>query len=149
MKAILVVVVALAPLLSGCAAPGPEGMDVREAWARPATQGGNGAVYFTIENQSSESEEMIGVTSDIAEAEEIHESRMNGDVMEMHHLESVPLEPGAEVKFEPGGLHVMLIGLKQDLQAGDEIEITLHFKKHPDLPVSVPIQDTSASPENH
>lgn len=149
MKAILMVVLALAPLLSGCAAPGSGGVEVHGAWTRPTAQGGNGAVYFTIENQSSESEEILAVASDIAEAVEIHESRRNGDVMEMHQLETVPLGPGAEVKFEPGGLHVMLIGLKQDLQAGDEIEITLHFKKHPDIPVSVPIQDTSASPENH
>jgi periplasmic copper chaperone A len=148
-KGILVVVLALASLLSGCAAPGSRGVEVREAWARPAAQGGNGAVYFTIENQSSEADELIGVASDIAQAMEIHESKMNGDVMEMRQLESVPLGPGAEVKFEPGGLHVMLIGLRQDLQAGDEIEITLHFKKHPDASVTVPIQDASASTAHH
>ena len=51
--------------------------------------------------------------------------------------------------FEPGGLHVMLVGLKQDLKTGDEIEITLHFKNYQDLPVRVPVQDTPASEHDH
>lgn len=146
MKAIFVVVLFLG-LLSGCAAPGQEDVEVHEAWARPAAQGGNGAVYFAI--RSSQADEMTGVSSDSAEAVEMHESTMSGDVMQMHQLETVQLDAGEQVTFEPGGLHIMLIGLKQDLRAGEEIEITLHFKQHQDISVTVPIQDTPPSPENH
>jgi copper(I)-binding protein len=142
---IFVFVWAIFFLVSGCAAPAKEGFEVREAWARPAAQGGNGAIYFVIENHSSETQEMIGVDSDIAEAVEMHESRMSGDVMEMHQLESISLEPGAEVTFEPGGLHIMLIGLKQDLNVGDELGITLQFANYPDIQVSVHVSDTPAS----
>ena len=143
MNRILVSVLAILFLLSGCAAPATEGVEVRYAWARPAAQGGNGAVYFVI--RSSTADEIISVSSNVAEAVEMHESTMNGDVMEMHQLESVPLGAGDLVTFEPGGLHIMLIGLKQDLKTGDEIEITLHFKNYQDLPVSVPVRDTPAS----
>ena len=149
MKGILVVVLALAPLLGSCAAPGSGGVEVREAWTRPAEQGGNGAIYFTVENHSSETQELIGVASDTADAVEIHESKMNGDVMEMHQLESVPLGPGAEVKFEPGGLHIMLVGLKKELKNGDEIGITLQFKNLEDLIVHVPVRDTPADEGSH
>jgi copper(I)-binding protein len=140
---ILVSILALLFLLSGCAAPAAESMGIREAWSRPASQGGNGAAYFVI--RLSEADELIGVSSDVAEAVEMHESKMNGDVMEMHQLKSILLDAGEQVTFEPGGLHIMLIGLKQDLKVGDEFEITLHFKNGQDLNVNVPVRDTPAS----
>ena len=140
MNRILISVLAIVFLLSGCASPGTQGVEVREVWARPAAQGANGAVYFII--RSSEEDEIVGASSDVAEATEIHESRMSGDVMEMHHRMSVPLGAGEEVTFEPGGLHVMLIGLKQDLQTGDEFEITLQFKNSQEVQLRVPVQDT-------
>jgi periplasmic copper chaperone A len=148
-KGTLVVVLALATLLSGCAAPGSGDVEVREAWMRPAAQGANGAVYFTIENHSSETQDLIDVASDIADAVEIHESKMSGDVMEMHQLESLRLGAGAEVKFEPGGLHIMLIGLKKELKNGDEIDITLQFNKLEDLIVQVPVTDAPANESSH
>jgi copper(I)-binding protein len=146
---IFVSVLTIVLLLSGCAAPSKAGVEVRDAWTRPAAQGGNGAIYFVIENHSSETLEMIGVESDIAEAAEMHESRMSGDVMEMHQLESVSLEPGAEVIFEPGGLHIMLVGLKQDLKIGDEIQVTLNFSNAQSIQLIVPVQDTPASETDH
>ncbi|HEY3474255.1 MAG TPA: copper chaperone PCu(A)C [Anaerolineales bacterium] len=145
MNRILVSILAIAFLLNSCAAPAGAGVQVRDAWARPAPQGANGAIYFVIENHSSETQELVGVEADIAEAVEMHESQMSGDIMEMHQLESVPLGPGTKVTFEPGGLHVMLIGLNKDLQTGDEIEITLHFANYKDIQLIVPVQDTPAS----
>lgn len=79
----------------------------------------------------------------------MHESKMSGDVMEMRQLQSVPLGAREEMIFEPGGLHVMLVNLKQDLNAGDEIDITLHFKNYQDIPLRVPVQDTPASEHDH
>ncbi len=142
-KWILVSVLLTTLLLSSCSAPATEGLGVRDAWARPAPQGGNGAVYFVI--QSSEVDEIVGVTSDVAESVEMHESRMTGDVMEMRQVQSVPLGAGEQVTFEPGGLHIMLVGLKQDLKTGDEFEINLLFKNHNDLRVNVDVTDTPAS----
>ena len=144
---ILVFVSIIVFLLSGCAAPAAEGVEVREAWARPAPQGGNGAIYFVI--RSTEEDEIVGVSSDVAEAVEMHESRMSGDVMEMHQSHSVPLPAAEEVLFEPGGLHIMLIGLKQDLKAGDEFEISLQFKNHQEVQLNIPVRETPVSEENH
>jgi len=55
--------------------------------------------------------------------------------------ESVPLAAGAKVEFKPGGLHVMLIGLKQDLKVGDQFELTLHFKNHADIVLKVIVKE--------
>jgi copper(I)-binding protein len=133
-------------LLSSCA-PAAKEMEVYDAWTRPAAQGANGAIYFVI--HFSADEELVGVSSDAAEAVEIHESRMNGDVMEMRPVQSVPLGAGEDVRFEPGGLHVMLVGLKQDLKTGGEVEITLHFKNYQDIPLRVLVQDTPPSEHDH
>jgi copper(I)-binding protein len=144
-KRILISVLAIVFLLSACSAD--PGMDVYDAWMRPAKQGENGAIYFMIHNYSSEPDELLEVSSDVAEAIEIHETKMNGDVMEMHQLESVSLDGITE--FAPGKLHLMLVNLKKDINLGEEIEITLHFKNYPDLRVFVPVQDTPAHEENH
>jgi copper(I)-binding protein len=146
-KKILTAVLAIGFLLSGCGSPATQGVEVREAWARPAAQGGNGAVYFIV--RSSAADELTGVVSDVADAVEMHESVMNGDVMEMHHMRSVPLDAGKDINFEPGGLHIMLIGLNQDLQAGDEFEITLQFKNYGDLKLNVPVRETPVSEDSH
>jgi copper(I)-binding protein len=146
-KQILVFWLAMVFLLSGCATPATEGIEIQDAWTRPAAQGMNGAVYFVI--RSSPADEIVGITSDVAEAVEIHESKMSGDVMEMHPLHSVPLPAGEEVLFEPGGLHIMLIGLKQDLKLGDDIQVALQFKNAQDIQLRVPVQDSAESGANH
>ncbi|MBN2117273.1 MAG: copper chaperone PCu(A)C [Anaerolineales bacterium] len=143
MKRIFVLVLVTLSLLSACSAA--KGIEISEAWARPAAQGKNGAIYFVIHNHAREADELTGVSSDIAEAVELHESRMDGDVMQMRQLESVPLQANAETIFKPGGLHVMLIGMKKDTKIGDEIEIVLHLKNFGDIEVSVPVKEAPAS----
>ena len=146
MKKILYFALAFILLLSAC---GPKkGIEVHSAWARPAAQGGNGGVYFELHNHGSASDELTGVTSDVAEAVEIHESKMEGDVMKMEMMPSLPIDAYADMAFEPGGLHVMLVNLKQDLKLDDEFEIVLHFKTHEDITVHVIVKD-SAPEEEH
>ena len=116
---------------------------------RPAAQGTNGAVYFVIQNSTSQADEIVQITSEVAEAVEMHESKMNGDVMQMHQLQSVPLGINETVTFEPGSLHIMLVGLKQDLKNGDQIGLTLHFKQHEEIEISVPVSDSPVFEESH
>ena len=147
MRPILSVVLILGVLISACGAK--NGIEVDELWMRPVQQGENGAVYFVIHNHSSQADALTGISSDVAEATEIHESQMNADVMQMHPVQSLPLEPDAEVAFEPGGYHVMLVGVQKELKVGDEIQITLHFQKSGDLALTVPVSDMPAHEENH
>ena len=144
MKKVLQVVFVLIGLflMSACSSS-EKGIEIQNVWARPAIQGGNGAVYFLLQNQSSTSDELTGATSDIADAVEIHLSSMDGDVMQMQHMMSVPVDAQTSVEFAPGGFHVMLIGLKQDLQIGDEFQVTLQFKQHEDIVVKVKVQENA------
>lgn len=148
MKYFFLTLLAGAFLLSACNAA--TGIQVSNAWARTASKDGNGAVYFLLQNHSAAADELLGASSDSAVSVEIHESRMEGDVMKMQQLMSVPLAGKASIEFAPGGYHVMLIGLKQDLEIGGQIELTLHFKDHQDITVSVPVQETGGnSTQNH
>ena len=63
-------------LLAACSAA--TGIEISKAWARPALQDGNGAVYFLLQNHSAISDELTGVSSEAARAVEIHESKMEG-----------------------------------------------------------------------
>lgn len=67
----------------------------------------------------------------------------------MNQVLSVALDAGSEVTFEPGGLHVMPVGLKEELKVGDVIELTLHFKKHADIPVSVSVAEFAPDEHSH
>lgn len=143
MKRIVVLMLTAALILSACGAS--EGIEISDAWARMEYTGANSAVYFVIENHNADADNLVGASSNIADATEVHESKMEGDVMMMNHLESVTLEPSAKVEFKPGGLHIMLIGLKQDLNPGDEVEVTLHFENSPDLVVKATVRDASGN----
>jgi copper(I)-binding protein len=146
-KKLLTLVMTIALLFSAC---GPrEGIEISDAWIRPAAQGTNGAVYFVIHNYSAAADELTGISTEAAEAAEMHTSQMNGDVMQMAQVQAVPLPADAETQFEPGGLHIMLVGLKQDLKAGDQIELTLQFEDSEDITLSIPVSDTPVHGENH
>ena len=141
MKRILKFVIAAILFLCGCSAE--EGITVRNAWMRPTAEGENGAVYFLLQNNSGASDELVTASSSVAESVEIHESSMvdGTDVMQMQQVFSVPLERGSETIFEPGGLHVMLVNIDKRLATGETIDLTLHFKNHADLPVTISVSE--------
>lgn len=140
MKRLLMFILVGMLLLSACGGAGD--IEVKNPWARTAMMGENSAVYFEIHNGLSEADELIGVSSDVAEAVEVHLSAINAEgVMQMTKQDSVLLDAGAEVTFAPGGLHVMLIGLTRDLKAGDHFQLTLHFQTHADIVIDVTVQE--------
>ena len=149
MKRILAIIFAVACLLSACTEE--EGIVVHNAWIRPTVQGQNGAVYFVLKNHSAEADDLVGVSSSMAESVEMHESAVveGTEVMQMKQVFSVPLNAGSEVTFKPGGLHVMLVRLKRELKNGETIEITLHFKNHADIPVNVSVAEFPPIGDEH
>lgn len=147
MRKKLLVFLAGMVLITACAPK--EGIEVRDAWVRTAPQGGNSALYFVIHNYSKTDDELIGVSTEIAGAAEIHESSMDNDVMQMRMVESVPLVSGEDVEFESGGLHVMLVGLKDDAKVGDLVDIVLHFKNSEDIRLQVPVQEGAEEHGGH
>lgn len=122
------VVLAAALVLSAAALAQTGTVEIADAWAR-ATPGGarNGAAYLTV--QSPTGDRLTGAASPVADKVELHTMTMDGGVMRMRELSAIDLPAGEKVTLKPGGLHIMLIGLKQPLQAGETIKLTLEFEK--------------------
>ena len=146
MKKKSIVLFSMFLLVAACAPK--EGIEIRDAWIRSAPQGGNSALYFVIHNYSAD-DELVGVSTEIADAAEIHESSMVDDVMQMRMVESVPLVSGEDVEFASGGLHVMLVGLKEDAKVGDMVDIVLHFKNSEDIRLQVPVREGAEEHGGH
>lgn len=143
MKRILFALAIGSLFLSACGSNMPNEVAVKDYWARSGMKDGNSAAYVLLQNGTSADVELIGASSEVAQAAELHLSQMKADgTMEMIQQQSIAIPAGGEMELKPGSYHVMLIGLKQELKAGDEITLTLKFKNHQDIILKIPVKDT-------
>ena len=107
---------------------GLDGLLVSKSWSQalPAVAK-NGVAYLTIENNSTRQDKLISASSPIAERVEIHSHQHVDGVMKMRKVEHVDLAQDTTTIFEPGGLHVMLIGLKEPLKKDLIFPVSLLF----------------------
>lgn len=131
-------------LLASCKpASGPPAVSVDGAWARPTVPGQMGsAAYFTIRNAGG-ADKLLSVTSPAADAS-LHSTSMDNGVMRMRPLEGLDVPKDGTVELKPGGTHVMLMGLKQPLQAGATLELDLKFEKSGERKVTAEVRPASA-----
>lgn len=125
----------------GCSPPAAPQIHVEDAWSRPASAGGTGVAYMTITNEGGVADTLAGAQSDIAETVELHRTTMENDVMSMQPVENVEVPARSQVKFEPGGVHVMLIRLRQTLEPSARFQLTLQFEESGAVPVEVEVQE--------
>jgi copper(I)-binding protein len=119
---------------------------ISQAWSR-ATPGGAKIAggYLTIENKGSTPDRLVGGAGEVAAKVELHEMAMNNGVMTMRPLDKgLTIEPGKPVKLAPGGLHLMLIDLKNPLKQGDKVPLTLEFEKAGKVNLSLDVQGVGA-----
>ena len=102
---------------------------IKDQWLRPSAAKMATALYFTIENKSDVPDTLFSVKSEISDKIQIHETYSSGDMMGMREIGSIVIEPGKDVKLEPGGKHIMVLKLKKDIKAGDKIDFILNFKR--------------------
>jgi periplasmic copper chaperone A len=113
MRKIAMFVLAGMLLLSACGAPMSDAVEAKDAWARTGMMGGNSAAYMMLVNGTAQDDELIGASSDAADAVEIHLSQMGADnVMQMIKQESVQIPARKMLELKPGSYHVMMIGLE-------------------------------------
>jgi periplasmic copper chaperone A len=116
-----------------------------EPWARAsAGMATVGAAYMTIENTGATADRLIEAASPAAETVELHTHIVEGDIMRMRAVEGIDLPPGETVELQPGGLHVMLIGLGAPLEMGEYIPLTLTFAEAGTTTVEVEILQPGA-----
>jgi hypothetical protein len=97
-------------------------------WSR-ATTTRVGVVYMTLSIAGSAGDRLVAVGSPAAERAEMHETKVQGGMATMHQVRAVEVKPGAKTELKPGGLHVMLVGLKGPLKEGGMVKLTLTFEK--------------------
>jgi copper(I)-binding protein len=116
--------------LSASAVLSAQQSDIRidHAWSRAAMAGRIGVVYLTI-TDTGLADQLIGVSSPVAEKAELHESFSDKGVMKMRPVAALPVAKGQPVTLSPGGYHIMLVHLKQALKEGDVVPLTLTFEK--------------------
>lgn len=109
-----------------------------------------GAAYLVIENKGKKDDRLVGLASPIAASVEIHTMSMDGNVMKMREVSEVALKPAAKIAMQPGGgYHLMLIGLRQPLKAGDRFPLTLSFEKAGRAEVLVIVEETVGTGTAH
>jgi copper(I)-binding protein len=113
---------ALALLAAAAAAHGQ--VEARAAWVRGTAPGQTTAGAY-MELTSDRRASLLGAESPAAGSAEIHEMKMDGNVMRMRAVTRLELPPGKTVEFKPGGHHMMLVDLKRPLKKGDLVPIRL------------------------
>ncbi len=90
----------------------------------------SGAAYLSVATQGTTEDRLIAISTSVADAATIHETIMEGDVMTMRPLEGGwEIYPGRIYAMKPGGIHIMLTGLKDPLKKGDIVPLELMFEK--------------------
>ncbi len=102
-------------------------IEVTGAWVRTTVKGQQATGAF-MNITAREAVRLVGVSSPVAGVVEVHEMKMEGDVMKMRAVPSLDLPAGQTVQLKPGGYHVMMMDLKQALPKGSMVPLTLVFK---------------------
>lgn len=108
-----------------------------------------GAAYLSIRNAASADDKLVSVAADVSAGVELHEMKMEGSVMRMRELRALDLPGGKTVELKPGGLHIMLMGLKAPLKQGDKFPLKLTFEKAGEVTVTVNVEGPAASHDKH
>ncbi len=118
---------------------------VDQAWIRlvpPVAR--TSAAYLVLHNHSSRNLRLIGAATGIADSVELHATLEEQGMMKMRRQSSLELGAHARLEFAPGGLHLMLIGLKRPLRAHEQVSVTLLFEDGTSLSVQIPVQEGAA-----
>lgn len=120
-------------------------IDIGHPNARPTNPGQQvGAGYLKLSNQGA-ADRLLSASSPVAASVELHSMSMEGDVMKMRQVDAIDLPAGQTVELKPGGYHLMLMGLKAPLKAGDKLPLTLKFEKAGEIVVTVNVENPKAT----
>lgn len=141
----------LGALLCFAAASAGAQVEVEDAWVRatvPAQKASGAFMRLTAVRETR----LVEVRTPVAGVAEVHEMATVDNVMRMRAVAALELPAGKPVDLTPGGFHVMLMDLKQQLKAGGEVPLTLVFEdqggKRQELEIKVPVRPLSGSPDH-
>lgn len=139
-------------LASGAASAGSaaDAMQVSGLYARAIPPGQpNSAAFLTLKNTDSSTHALVAGESSAAKIVELHTHTMDGGMMRMRPVEKIEVPAGEQVKLQPSGLHVMLIGLDHQLMPGEEIDLVLIYEDGSRKAFKAPVRRVQAMLMQH
>lgn len=125
--------------LAACGQSGEPDIQLGNAWARPTRGEAPAAVYVAINNKGSADDRLIGVSTDHAALEMVHQTEMVDGVATMRMAGEINIPAGSRIEMVPGGTHIMLEGLRAPLKPGDRFDLVLQFRQSGDKKVKVDV----------
>lgn len=137
------------PAMEPAAGAGPTGLMALDPWVRvairpegsdaPGAPPVNSAAYLVLRNAGSADDAIVAVETEVADTAELHTVSMAEGVMRMRAVDSVPLTAGGDAVLEPGGYHIMLIGIRRPLAEGDSVPLMLRLRSGDSIRVMAPV----------
>ena len=122
---------------------------IKEPWVRGTVRGQKATGAF-MQLTATEAASLVSVESPVAGSVQIHEMKMENDVMKMRAIAKLDLPAGKAVELKPGGYHMMLMDLKQPLKKGEAVPIRLRFegkdKTFKTIEIKAQVRELGASP---
>jgi periplasmic copper chaperone A len=122
-------------------------LKISDAWTRAMLPGQPvGGGYLTIENTGPQADRLVSATSDVTPDLQIHEMKMEGEIMKMRQLvEGLELPAGARIELKPGGYHLMFMKMTSPFKQGDKVKIKLKFEKAGEVELGLPVLPANTS----
>jgi periplasmic copper chaperone A len=126
-------------------------LKITGAWAKAMLPGQPvGGGYLTIENTGAEPDRLVSARASVTPDLQIHEMKMEGDVMKMRALpDGLDIPAGGKVELKPGGYHLMFMEVKTPFKQGDLLKVTLKFEKAGEVEVALPVEAADATGPGH
>lgn len=122
-----------------------KGVSVGQVWTRATPAGAKvGAAYLTMAAAGGAADRLLSASSPAAGRVELHTHILDGDIMKMRRVDDIAVGDGKTVLLQPGGMHIMLIDLKEPLKHGDIVKLTLNFEKAGVIAVDAPVEPLGA-----
>ncbi len=131
-RAVLLAMIAALTTLAALPAAAGATADLRVLAAHaPATPAAatTAAAYITVHNVGATSDQLLRVTTPVAAEVQLHRSQLDGAVVRMRPVASLEVPIGGSIEMSAGGTHLMLIGLKRPLKAGEQFPLRLEFAR--------------------
>ena len=124
-------------------------IDIGHPYARATAAGQSVGGGFLKLSNGGAADRLVAARTAVAASVELHTMRLEGDVMRMRQLDAIELPAGRTVELEPGGTHLMLMGLKAPLKAGQSFPMVLKFEKAGEVTVDVSVEAPRAAADEH
>ncbi len=126
-------------------------LEISHPWTRatPATAPSAGG-FLTVTNRGTTPDRLMAVRSPVSDKVEVHEMKMDGNVMKMREVEKgLEIAPGATVMLKPGGYHIMFMGLKAPIAKDTLVPVTLVFEKAGSIDIQMKAEAIGAAASGH